>query len=936
MTDTPRSSKTIRISQINYLASSTTTIPSEPLSGNAEESYKTIESESEQSSDDSVEFTIDWGSRLYQLQIDVPGELVIFLCRLKYEYDIEPWGLRGIEENAWDDKVEPVVKFKKYNDLELNDLELRGVLSDRIIAASSSYLDRSPETGNFVLCKADLSSKSLVDIMILTFHHHLQYVDLSWNQLEDVECLGELPFLMYLDVSHNKITRLLNFKSPINLTYVNYSFNNIAELTDLSTFWSIVFLDVSHNYIHNIEGLQNLMYLKHLNLSYNLISRVENLNFMKLLTLNLENNYLSSFEEGENVGFKTLQRILKINLDFNQLNSLRLFEEVYTIQSVSVQENNIVDLIELGHLRKLNFLSEVYLRGNPITESCEYFEVCVNNVPHITILDGDILDADKKTAVKNSFNPSMHSAAFTSASTSLFVQHLNDPILGLPVVPFNEQPSPIIILVGPPASNKKITISTLSDLFPIYVVQGISHTTRKMVDDETDKFTYYFTSNEKFWKLAREGEFLNVSQILGHNYGLAQSELGKTVGRKCALILHMDLKGALTMRAKNINVCLVLAMPTTPAIHTKFIFEKYYSQPILELTTDCATKVMNFPSKALESLAESERLRKLADEQIAVKIVKDIIEMSMLKRSFPCQEGEEEEEVNEAKEEEENETKEGCTCNVTSIEDTIEKPASRTRSSGILKKVSIKSDDTTTSQTCQNEDTKPTRSSRYSTSHSQTYHGVTFDDTIKKFVKSVSNIALDENVTHSILSQSLNTEKRITASDTAEKRMSAMWNIQTDAIREVTTEILNWRESYLQFHNDNPGVFLEVIFTDEIHSSVLKLAELLKTIMSHGNVTLSTFKYHHDPAYKEMIGTRLSTLHNDIKSEMSISTKQLKQYQYTTSKGKPFESNLRKTKKDIIKTVTTSRKEALSYKLPNDDQTNRRLSSIKSVDDSIF
>lgn len=51
------------------------------------------------------------------------------------------------------------MQFRKYDEIELNKVEHRGVLTDRLIAACSSYLDKSPETEKFVFCKLVLSKK---------------------------------------------------------------------------------------------------------------------------------------------------------------------------------------------------------------------------------------------------------------------------------------------------------------------------------------------------------------------------------------------------------------------------------------------------------------------------------------------------------------------------------------------------------------------------------------------------------------------------------------------------------------------------------------------------------------------------------------------------------------------------------------------------------
>lgn len=87
------------------------------------------------------------------------------------------WGTYGIEENPWDDEEKPFVRFKEYGDLKLTPQEKSGILTERIIASCSSYLDKCPLTGKYVLCKCNLaqkvSKKGLKDILF--YHRIIQY-----------------------------------------------------------------------------------------------------------------------------------------------------------------------------------------------------------------------------------------------------------------------------------------------------------------------------------------------------------------------------------------------------------------------------------------------------------------------------------------------------------------------------------------------------------------------------------------------------------------------------------------------------------------------------------------------------------------------------------------------------------------------------------------
>lgn len=125
---------------------------------------------------------------------------------------------------------------------------------------------------------------------------------------------------------------------------------------------------------------------------------------MKLLTLDLECNKITHFEEGDNVGFKTLIDILCINLGFNHLKTLKLFVGVTGIQSINFRENALDDLLEINYLRELNYLTEVDFRGNPITTMKFYIEVCLNTMKSLYALDGECINASKKVLMRTCIN----------------------------------------------------------------------------------------------------------------------------------------------------------------------------------------------------------------------------------------------------------------------------------------------------------------------------------------------------------------------------------------------------------------------------------------------------------------------------------------------------------------------------------------------------
>lgn len=62
-------------------------------------------------------------------------------------------------KQLWSDCDKELVKFHTYDELELNETEKQGILTDRIIASCSSRLEMCPETKQFALSKLQLPNK---------------------------------------------------------------------------------------------------------------------------------------------------------------------------------------------------------------------------------------------------------------------------------------------------------------------------------------------------------------------------------------------------------------------------------------------------------------------------------------------------------------------------------------------------------------------------------------------------------------------------------------------------------------------------------------------------------------------------------------------------------------------------------------------------------
>ncbi|PWA30051.1 hypothetical protein CCH79_00009589, partial [Gambusia affinis] len=155
------------------------------------------------------------------------------------------------------------------------------------------------------------------------------------------------------------------------VTSLNLHCNHIPRIEGLSSAWHLHHLDLSSNRICKIEGLSSLTSLRTLNLSSNLITKVEGLN--------------------------GLVNLKKLNLSYNQINNvtglLYLHGTEYKLKHLSLHAN-LIDSIDhlLQCLLGLRGLRSVTLNqdgeDNPICIAPEYWEIVMESLPQISVLDG--------------------------------------------------------------------------------------------------------------------------------------------------------------------------------------------------------------------------------------------------------------------------------------------------------------------------------------------------------------------------------------------------------------------------------------------------------------------------------------------------------------------------------------------------------------------
>ena len=90
---------------------------------------------------------------------------------------------------------------------------------------------------------------------------------------------------------------------------------------------------------------------------------------------------------------------------------------------------------------------------------------------------------------------------------------------------------------------------------------SVSYTTRQKRPQETDGKDYYFVDEEMFHEMTEHDRFLEWENVHGHSYGTPRKEVGEALKKGIDMVLDIDVKGALKVKEKCSEACLVFIEP---------------------------------------------------------------------------------------------------------------------------------------------------------------------------------------------------------------------------------------------------------------------------------------------------------------------------------------------------------------------------------------
>ena len=90
---------------------------------------------------------------------------------------------------------------------------------------------------------------------------------------------------------------------------------------------------------------------------------------------------------------------------------------------------------------------------------------------------------------------------------------------------------------------------------------SVSCTTRKPREGEENGVNYFFLTKEEFKNHIKNDEFLEWAEFSGNIYGTQKAYVERKLSEGKNLILELDTTGALNVKAKMPNACLIFILP---------------------------------------------------------------------------------------------------------------------------------------------------------------------------------------------------------------------------------------------------------------------------------------------------------------------------------------------------------------------------------------
>jgi guanylate kinase len=118
----------------------------------------------------------------------------------------------------------------------------------------------------------------------------------------------------------------------------------------------------------------------------------------------------------------------------------------------------------------------------------------------------------------------------------------------------------LFVVAGPSGVGKSTIIERFMEE-DRHIQFSVSYTTRDRRRDETQGKDYYFVDRQTFREMADKGYFLEWEEVHDHLYGTPRREVREHLEKGTDILLDIDVKGALRVKAVCPEACLIFFEP---------------------------------------------------------------------------------------------------------------------------------------------------------------------------------------------------------------------------------------------------------------------------------------------------------------------------------------------------------------------------------------
>lgn len=500
----------------------------------------------------------------------------------------------------------------------------------RMKVENSSFLEYLPNLVNVFL-----SSGRLTEISGILYCSHAENVDLSHNRLEHLPDLSTLKFLRTLDLSYNELRSIEGVRGCQLLQRLYLGNNHLVNsallgpnMNKLSYGPVESVLTLQQSFMNSSPGrlldikppLLELNSLSVLNLSQNcdlsiaadfLLTDQERSNFIKHSNSKPSRNLLdcsTGTQGSEDYGIFPVS-LTQLYLNGCKISALSGLTALRHLNVLTLRDNEIVDHYELKRLQRLRLLRNLDVRNNPVCEQTNYRFQVIHLLDKLVELDEQEISSEDKVRSREFLQPKMEQIASQDHRVNVLYQTIRPQQLRACTLQTLSIPYPILALIGPTGSNKRLLCQLLVRLAGEYFQQVKCHTDRpprrrlatiteayneQLNDrcrnskinphdigvDEVDEGFYYFVDTDTFKHKRESGDFIQTAVIMDYQYGLSWSSLEDVARKGLIAVFTGELEAQLSLKLSCLQPHYILCLPTNEYAHELRLRSKYVSTSV--------------------------------------------------------------------------------------------------------------------------------------------------------------------------------------------------------------------------------------------------------------------------------------------------------------------------------------------------------------------